>query len=49
MNKNQHDAPGGDSNQTLTTGQGHPVTDNQNIRTVGGRGPSTLWNSFARV
>ncbi|WP_420849601.1 catalase [Paenibacillus montanisoli] len=33
-----------DSNQTLTTRQGHPVTDNQNIRTVGNRGPSTLEN-----
>ncbi|UVI28745.1 catalase [Paenibacillus spongiae] len=32
------------SSQTLTTRQGHPVTDNQNIRTVGDRGPSTLEN-----
>ncbi|MBP2002008.1 catalase [Paenibacillus shirakamiensis] len=30
--------------QTLTTRQGHPITDNQNIRTVGSRGPSTLEN-----
>ncbi|MBS4209415.1 catalase [Bacillus sp. FJAT-50079] len=29
---------------TLTNRQGHPVTDNQNIRTVGDRGPSTLEN-----
>jgi len=34
-----------DSGQrTLTTRQGHPVADNQNIRTVGSRGPSTLEN-----
>lgn len=32
------------ASQTLTTRQGHPVTDNQNIRTVGSRGPSTLEN-----
>lgn len=31
-------------NHILTTRQGHPVTDNQNIRTVGNRGPSTLEN-----
>ncbi|MFS0725255.1 catalase [Paenibacillus sp. 1P07SE] len=30
--------------QTLTTRQGHPVPDNQNIRTVGNRGPATLEN-----
>ncbi|CAM4388102.1 catalase [Paenibacillus tarimensis] len=30
--------------QTLTNRQGHPVTDNQNIRTVGSRGPATLEN-----
>ncbi|MBS3681365.1 catalase [Ornithinibacillus massiliensis] len=29
---------------TLTTRQGHPVTNNQNIRTVGNRGPATLEN-----
>jgi len=28
----------------LTTRQGHPVTDNQNLRTVGDRGPATLEN-----
>jgi catalase len=32
------------TDQTLTTRQGHPVTDNQNIRTIGNRGPSTLEN-----
>ena len=30
--------------QTLTTRQGHPLTNNQNIRTVGNRGPATLEN-----
>lgn len=30
--------------ETLTTRQGHPVSDNQNIRTVGNRGPATLEN-----
>lgn len=29
---------------TLTNRQGHPVTDNQSLRTVGSRGPSTLEN-----
>lgn len=33
-----------EDNLTLTTRQGHPVRDNQNIRTVGNRGPSTLEN-----
>lgn len=28
----------------LTDRQGHPITDNQNIRMVGNRGPSTLEN-----
>lgn len=28
----------------LTTRQGHPVIDNQNIRTIGNRGPATLEN-----
>src|SRR5690242_21352448 len=28
----------------LTTRQGHPVYDNQNLRTVGPRGPATLEN-----
>jgi catalase len=29
---------------TLTTRQGHPVADNQNLRTVGDRGPTALEN-----
>ena len=29
----------------LTTRQGHPVVDNQNVRTVGERGPTTLENN----
>ncbi|MGZ4123789.1 MAG: catalase, partial [Tumebacillaceae bacterium] len=33
-----------DKDMTLTNRQGHPITDNQNIRTVGRRGPSTLEN-----
>lgn len=32
------------SKDTLTTRQGQPVTDNQNVRTVGRRGPTTLEN-----
>ncbi|TGE24331.1 catalase [Hymenobacter aquaticus] len=34
----------GESAQTLTTRQGHPLTNNQNTRTVGNRGPATLEN-----
>ena len=33
-----------DDERTLTTRQGHPVRDNQNLRTVGERGPATLEN-----
>jgi catalase len=33
-----------DERRNLTTRQGHPVTDNQNLRTVGDRGPATLEN-----
>ncbi len=29
---------------TLTNRQGHPITNNQNIRTVGNRGPAVLEN-----
>lgn len=29
---------------TLTTRQGHPVSDNQSLRSVGGRGLATLGN-----
>jgi catalase len=32
------------SERKLTTRQGHPVYDNQNLRTVGERGPATLEN-----
>ena len=35
---------GTNGQQTLTTRQGHPVTDNQNIRTIGNRGPATMEN-----
>ncbi|WP_338088609.1 catalase [Pontibacter litorisediminis] len=35
---------GQNKGRTLTTRQGHPVTDNQNIRTVGNRGPATMEN-----
>jgi catalase len=35
---NGHDRP------ALTTRQGHPVHDNQNLRTIGDRGPATLEN-----
>jgi catalase len=34
----------GENMQTLTTRQGHPVSNNQNLRTVGSRGPATLEN-----
>jgi catalase len=33
-----------DDRRKLTTRQGHPVYDNQNLRTVGPRGPATLEN-----
>lgn len=33
-----------DSSFILTNRQGHPITNNQNIRTVGNRGPATLEN-----
>src|SRR5690606_25698981 len=34
----------GKKSRILTTRQGHPVTDNQNLRTIGNRGPATLEN-----
>src|SRR5215207_5006896 len=34
----------GQESNILTTRQGHPVSDNQNLRTVGNRGPATLEN-----
>ncbi|MFS0788546.1 catalase [Shouchella sp. 1P09AA] len=33
-----------EKDETLTNRQGHPVKDNQNVRTVGNRGPTTLEN-----
>ncbi|MDW0114432.1 catalase [Sporosarcina saromensis] len=42
---NQNEQKGQDVHrETLTTRQGHPVRDNQNIRTIGDRGPATLEN-----
>ena len=34
----------GEETRTITTRQGHAVVDNQNLRTVGNRGPATLEN-----
>lgn len=34
----------GQKNNILTTRQGHPITDNQSLRTIGNRGPATLEN-----
>ncbi|MBM7703866.1 catalase [Metabacillus iocasae] len=34
----------GETEETLTTRQGHPIRDNQNSRTIGNRGPATLEN-----
>jgi catalase len=34
----------GENEATLTNRQGHPIADNQNVRTVGSRGPTTLEN-----
>ena len=34
----------GNNEQTLTNRQGHPISDNQNTRTVGDRGPTVLEN-----
>jgi catalase len=36
--------PEQDADRSLTTRQGHPVTNNQSQRTVGSRGPATLEN-----
>ncbi|MFP3919616.1 catalase [Lysinibacillus telephonicus] len=33
-----------ENDNSLTNRQGHPITNNQNIRTVGNRGPATLEN-----
>ncbi len=44
-NGNPEKAPrDGERDGILTTRQGHPVYDNQNLRTVGNRGPATLEN-----
>jgi len=40
----QGNGNGSGQNFNLTTRQGHPVTNNQSIRTVGSRGPATLEN-----
>jgi catalase len=42
-NGNATPAPQGQAAH-LTTRQGHPVSDNQNLRTIGNRGPGTLEN-----
>ncbi|MEA2294692.1 MAG: catalase [Solirubrobacteraceae bacterium] len=34
----------GEGRRNLTTRQGHPVSDNQNLKTIGSRGPATLEN-----
>lgn len=39
-----HRVAEGENQHTLTTRQGHPIFDNQNLRTVGQRGPTTLEN-----
>ncbi|MCP3027836.1 catalase [Halobacillus sp. A5] len=44
-NKDRNASNGQDrERETLTTRQGRPVTDNQNIRTIGNRGTATLEN-----
>lgn len=42
MNKNPNSHI--ESEDTLTNQQGQPVTNNQSVRTVGNRGPTTLEN-----
>ncbi|SHF02726.1 catalase [Cnuella takakiae] len=44
QNGKQNGNGAGKPTQELTTRQGHPVVDNQNIRTIGNRGPATLEN-----
>src|SRR3954452_21963178 len=34
----------GEDQRVLTDRQGHPISDNQNLRTIGSRGPATLEN-----
>src|SRR5690625_4453182 len=43
MNNNQ-ELGNKEDKDTLTNRQGHPVTNNQDLRTVGNRGPATLEN-----
>jgi catalase len=38
------DQPMATGSEILTTRQGHPVTNNQSLRTIGNRGPATLEN-----
>lgn len=33
-----------ETEMTLTNRQGHPITDNQHVRTVGDRGPARIMN-----
>ncbi|MGV3509023.1 MAG: catalase [Sphingobacteriaceae bacterium] len=42
--QNQVKSSGKETSDILTTRQGHPIYDNQNLRTVGNRGPATLEN-----
>ncbi|WP_373279208.1 catalase KatX [Halalkalibacter okhensis] len=43
--KDENEVTGSNETEdTLTNRQGHPVTNNQNVRTVGNRGPTTLEN-----
>lgn len=42
--QSEHEQSQQQAQPTLTTRQGHPVYDNQNNRTVGDRGPTTLEN-----
>ncbi len=46
INENGHSKKEGqnEKDKILTTRQGHPITDNQSLRTVGNRGPATLEN-----
>ncbi len=44
MTDEQQDNNLGNTEETLTNRQGHPIYDNQNTRTVGDRGPTVLEN-----
>ncbi|WP_088008666.1 catalase [Indiicoccus explosivorum] len=43
-NSKNNQSGNSEERETLTTRQGHPVVNNQDIRTVGNRGPGTLEN-----